>query len=315
MKIFLTSNIPEIGIKLLQKKYDVKVYTKQSPIPRKELIKEVKHCNALIPLLIDKIDKDLIDLMLNCKIIANYAAGYNNIDVHYAKSKGIVVTNTPDVLTDSSADLAIALTLASARRFVEAEKMMRTDQFNGWHPTLLLGMELKNKYFGIIGAGRIGSATANRAASFGCKILYFSNHRNYDLEKRTNAKKVSLNSLLKRSDVVSIHLPLNPKTNKLLNKTRLEMLKKTAILINTARGEIVDEKYLIKMLRSERIFAAGFDVYENEPHVNNELLKLTNAVLLPHIGSATNDARNAMSILAAKNILAVLSGKSPITPV
>jgi len=178
-----------------------------------------------------------------------------------------------------------------------------------------LGMELKNKFFGILGAGRIGTAAAIRAASFGCKILYYSNKRNEGLERKTGAKKVTLNTLLKKSDIVSIHLPLNIKTNQLLSKDKLELLKPASILINTARGEIVDEKHLIKMLRSKKIFAAGFDVYANEPNVNPALFKLKNAVLLPHIGSATNDSRNAMSLLTAKNIDAVLSGKSPITPV
>lgn len=313
--VFITRIIPQTGIDLIEQKYGVKVYTKPNPVPQKILIKEIKHCDALISLLNDKIDKAVIDSMPKCKIIANYAVGYNNIDVNYAKSKGIVVTNTPDVLTDSTADLAIALTLACARRFVEGEEMMRKNKFNGWHPTLLLGVELKNKVFGILGAGRIGEATAVRAHSFGCKIIYFSNNKNLSLEKRTDAKWVKLDTLLKQSDFISIHLPLNSKTNELLNKDKLELLKPSAILINTARGEIVDEKYLIKMLKAKRIFAAGFDVYENEPKINTNLLKLKNVVLLPHLGSATVDAREAMSLLAAKNVDAVLSGKSPITPV
>lgn len=315
MMVFITRIIPQTGIDLIEQKYGVKVYTKPNPVPQKILIKEIKHCDALISLLNDKIDKAVIDSMPKCKIIANYAVGYNNIDVNYAKSKGIVVTNTPDVLTDSTADLAIALTLACARRFVEGEEMMRKNKFNGWHPTLLLGVELKNKVFGILGAGRIGEATAVRAHSFGCKIIYFSNNKNLSPEKRTDAKWVKLDTLLKQSDFISIHLPLNSKTNELLNKDKLELLKPSAILINTARGEIVDEKYLIKMLKAKRIFAAGFDVYENEPKINTNLLKLKNVVLLPHLGSATVDAREAMSLLAAKNVDAVLSGKSPITPV
>lgn len=315
MKVFITSSIPEIGVQLLQKKYIVKVYTKPNPIHWKDLIKEVKHCDALISLLTDKIDKEVIDAMPKCKVIANYAVGYNNIDVNYANSKEIIVTNTPDVLTDSTADLAIALTLACARRFVEGEEMMRENRFKGWHPKLLLGMELKNKFFGIIGAGRIGTAAAIRAASFGCKILYYSNKRNEGLERKTGAKKVTLNTLLKKSDIVSIHLPLNPKTNQLLDKKKLELLKPSSIIINTARGEIIDEAHLIKMLKANRIFSAGFDVYQNEPRVNPALLKLKNVVLLPHLGSATNDARNAMSLLAAKNVDAVLRGKNPITPV
>ncbi len=315
MLVFITRKIPDTGIILLQKKFEVEVYQKPIPIRKKELIRNVKNCHGLISLLTDRIDKEVIDSMPHCKVIANYAVGYNNIDVQYAKSKGIIVTNTPDVLTDSTADLAIALTLACARRFVEGEEMIRTKKFKGWHPTMLLGMELKNKYFGILGAGRIGSAAAIRAASFGCRILYYSNKKNELLERKTAAKKVSLDTLLRNSDIVSIHLPLNSKTYQLINKDKLELLKPTAILINTARGEIVNEQYLIRMLESNRIFSAGFDVYEDEPRINDKLLKLKNVVLLPHLGSATNDARNAMSTLAAKNIDAVLSGKNPITPV
>jgi glyoxylate reductase len=315
MNIFITRCIPETGINFLQKKYNVKVYAKSNPIPREQLIKEVKHCDGIISLLTDKIDRVVIDSMEQCKVIANYAVGYNNIDVNYAKSIGIIVTNTPDVLTDSTADLAIALTLACARRFVEGEEMMRKNKFRGWHPTLLLGVEMKNKVFGILGAGRIGTATAIRAASFGCKILYYSNSRNQYLERKSGAKKVTLNTLLKKSDIVSIHLPLNPKTNQLLDKKKLELIKPSSIIINTARGEIINEAHLIKMLKANRIFSAGFDVYQNEPRINPALLKLKNVVLLPHLGSATNDARNAMSLLVAKNVDAVLSGKSPITPV
>lgn len=315
MVVFVTSKIPEIGIQLLQKKYDVKIYSKPNPIPRKDLIEGIKKCAGLISLLTDNIDKEIIDSMQNCKVIANYAAGYNNIDVVYAKSKGIVVTNTPDVLTDSTADLAMALTLSCARRIVEGEDMMREKKFSGWHPMLLRGIELKDKIFGILGAGRIGTATAIRAAAFGCKIFYYSNHQNAILEQKTGAKKISLNALLKKSNIISIHLPLHVKTNKLLSREKLELLKPSSILINTARGEIVDEKYLVKMLESGRIYAAGFDVYENEPNVNPKLLKLKNAVLLPHLGSATIESRNAMSLLAVKNIDAVLSGRKPITQV
>lgn len=315
MAVFVTSNIPESGIKLLRKKYEVKIYSGKSAVPHSVLIKNVKNCEALISLLTDKIDNKIIDSMKNCKVIANYAVGYNNIDVDYAKSKGIVVTNTPDVLTDSTADLTMALTLACARRFVEGEKMMRQKKFSGWHPMLLRGIELKDKIFGILGAGRIGTATAIRAHAFGCRILYYSNNSNTDLEEKTGAIKTRLETLIKKSDIISIHLPLNVFSNNLLDKDKLNLMKETAIIINTARGEIIDEKHLINMLQTNRVFAAGFDVYRNEPLVNEALLKLKNVVLMPHLGSATVEARNSMSILAAKNVIAVLSGRKPITPV
>ena len=245
----------------------------------------------------------------------NYAVGYNNIDIDYAKSKGIVVTNTPDVLTESTAEITIALTLACSRRLPEGQELMRNNKFKGWGPKLLLGIELSGKYFGIIGAGRIGTAAAIRANAFGTKILYCSNHKNEILESLTGAKKVTLSKLLSSSDIISLHLPLTSKSFHLLKKVNLKLLKPTAILINTARGEIVDEKELIKILRSNKIFAAGFDVYENEPNINPELLKLKNVVLLPHVGSGTFEARNKMAELAAQNVIAVLSGRKPITPV
>jgi glyoxylate reductase len=235
--------------------------------------------------------------------------------VNYAKSKGIIVTNTPNVLTESTAEITLALALACTRRLPEGQEIMINNKFKGWSPKLLLGIELSGKYFGIIGAGRIGTAAAIRAKAFGTKILYCSNHKNEYLESKTGAKKVSLFRLLSLSDVISLHLPLTPKSYHLLNKENLILLKPTAVLINTARGEIIDEKELIKILKSNKIFAAGFDVYENEPNINPDLLKLKNVVLLPHVGSGTFEARNKMAELAAQNVIAVLSGRKALTPV
>lgn len=316
MKIFVTQEIPESGILLLKKKgFEVSVYSNDKPIHRKDFLNQIKDCDGLICLLTEKIDKEVIDKMKKCKVIANYAVGFNNIDVEYAKSKGIVVTNTPDVLTDSTADLTMALVLACARRITESEKFVREKKFKGWKPKLFLGVELRDKYFGILGAGRIGTAVAKRAAAFGCKLIYYSDVKNVWIEKKLMAKRVSLNSILKKSDILSVHLPLNKKTYNLLNEENLPLLKSSAIFVNTARGEIVDEKFLIGMLKENKIFAAGFDVYENEPQINPELFKLKNVILLPHIGSATLEARRNMSLLVAKNVINVLSGKPPITPV
>jgi glyoxylate reductase len=316
MKVFITRQIPQAGLTLLKKNgFDVDIYKEDQAIPRKEFFNKIKDCDALISLLTEKIDKEAIDKMKKCKIIANYAVGFNNIDVNYAKLKGIIVTNTPDVLTDSTADLAMALVLACARKIPEAEKLVRNKKFKGWKPKLFLGMELRGKYFGILGAGRIGYAVAMRAHGFGCKIIYYSDVKNADIEKKFGAKKVLLNSLLKKSDIISIHLPLNKNTYNLLNENNLRLLKKTTILINTARGEIVDENILISLLKENKIFAAGLDVYENEPKLNKEFYILKNVILLPHIGSATIEARDKMSLLAAKNVIAVLGGKKAITPV
>jgi glyoxylate reductase len=315
MKVFITREIPETASDLLKsKKIKVKIYPEEIPIPYKFLKKEVKEVDGVISLLTDKFDDEMINSMSRCKVIANYAVGYDNINVAYANSKGITVTNTPDVLTDSTADLAMTLALACSRRLIEGEEVMRNHKFNGWQPKLLLGVELKGKNFGIIGAGRIGTAVAKRAAGFGVNLLYYDGRDNSEINL-IGGKKVGLDFLLRKSDIISVHLPLTEKTYHLLNKEKLKLMKKTAVFVNTARGEIIEEKELIRILKNGHIFSAGLDVYENEPNVNPELLKLRNVVLIPHLGSATEDARNEMAKLAAENVISVLSGKGAITPV
>lgn len=316
MKVFITRKIPSIAKELLKENgFSVKVFPHDRIISREELIRSATNADGIIALLTEKYDKEMIDQLPKCKIIANYAVGYNNIDIEYAKLKGIIVTNTPNVLTDATAEIAASLILACARRIPEAENFMREKKFKGWEPELLKGVQLSGKTFGIVGAGRIGQATAKRIKGFGCKIIYYNKSKKTDFENELNAKKVSLNKLMADSDFISIHLPLSAKTNYLLNKEKLELMKPQAIIVNTARGEIIDEKYLIKMLKKKRIFSAGFDVYENEPIVNNRLLKLKNVVLLPHIGSATFETRNNMAELVAKNVIGVLNNKKPLTPV
>lgn len=316
MKVFITRELPEIAFQLLRKnKIPFEYFKGDISIPRKLLLKKVGDCDALISLLTEKIDKELIDEMSNCKIIANYAVGYNNIDINYAKKKNIIVTNTPDVLTESTADLTMTLVLNCARRIIEGEKLLRDGKFKGWQPKLLLGTELKNKTFGIIGAGRIGSAVAIRAKSFGTNIIYFDSKYNVSLEKRTGAKKVSIKKLLAESDFISIHLPLNEKTNHFIDKDRLKLMKSSAILINTSRGEIIEETSLIRSLRNKRLKAVGLDVFENEPKINPMLLKFPNVLIIPHLGSATKEARDEMAMLAAKNVINVLKRKPPLTPV
>lgn len=316
MKIFITRKIPSLAKELLIKEgFVVNEYSKNSAIPLNELIENVKESDGIISLLTEKFDRKLIDTLKNCKIIANYAVGFNNIDINYAKRKGIIVTNTPKVLTNATAEIAVSLVLACARKIVESDKFMRGDNFIGWEPKLFQGIQLTGKTIGIIGAGRIGQAAAGMLKGFGCKIIYFNKSKKPKFERELKAKKVSLTKLMRTSDIVSIHVPLNEQTKHLLDKEKLNLLKTSAIIVNTARGEIIDEKYLIKMLKKKRIFAAGFDVYENEPNYNKELLKLGNTVLLPHIGSATYETRNKMAELAAKNVINVLKGKKPITPV
>jgi glyoxylate reductase len=316
MKVFITRKIPKEAVELLrQKKYSVKIFSQDKPVTKEQLLKEAAEADGIISLLTDKFNADVLDQLKKCRVIANYAVGYNNIDISHAKRNNIIVTNTPDILTDATADLAISLLLSCSRRIVESEKFMRKKKFIGWKPELLLGFDLKEKYFGVIGAGRIGTAAAIRAGSFGCRILYYSNSRNEQLEEKTGAVRMGLDSLLKKSDFISIHLPLTDKTYHLLNSENLCLLKPEAILINTARGEIVDEKFLIKILKQKKIFAAGLDVYEGEPAINPYLYKLNNLVMLPHIGSATIETRREMALLCAKNVIAVLSGKKPLTPV
>ena len=316
MNVFITRELPEIAFELLNKnKISFDFYKKDKPIPRKLLLQKVKNCQALITLLTEKIDKEVIDQMPNCKIIANYAVGYNNIDINYAKKKKIIVTNTPDVLTESTADLTMALVLTCARRLIEGENLLRNRKFKGWKPKLLLGTELKDKTFGILGAGRIGTAVARRAKSFGTNIIYVDTNRIAKLEKETGARKVSLKYLLENSDILSVHLPLNNKTYHYLSYERLIQLKRNSILINTTRGEIIDEKSLIKLLKLNRLMAVGLDVFENEPNLNPELLKFSNVLVLPHLGSATIEARDGMAELSVRNVINILKGKPPLSPV
>ncbi len=314
MKVVIPGSIPQAAAGLL-KKEGFKLSILKDESGHEELFNEIADADAVISLINQKFNPYVIEKMNRCKIIANYGVGFNNIDVQYAREKGIIVTNTPEVLTDSTADLAIALMLGCARKIIEAENFVKEGKFHGWRPQLFLGTELKNKIFGVIGAGRIGTAAAIRAHSFGMKIIYYSKKENKHLGKVVKAKKVLLNSLLKKADFISLHLPLTNETYHLLNKKKLNLIRPDAVLINTARGEIVDEKELIELLKQKKISAAGFDVFENEPNLNPDLFKLDNVLLLPHIGSATKEARTNMALLAARNVAAVLKGKKPITPV
>ena len=316
MNVLITRKLPNIVIQLLADN-DIDIIANKSykPLSNLQLIKYGKNVDGIIATLADKFDENTISKLKNCRIIANYAVGFNNINLKAAGKSKIVITNTPDILTDATADLTMALVLGCARNIVNGHDLVIKNKFNGWSPELLLGIELKGKTFGIIGLGRIGSAVAVRAKSFGTKIIYFNRSRNLELEKSINAKKVSLEILLKTSDFISIHLPLSDDTYHLLSKEKLKLMKENVIFINTARGEIVDETELINLLSTKKIFSAGFDVYENEPNIKKELLKLKNVVLLPHIGSATYDARIGMAELAARNVINVLKDKKPFTPV
>ncbi|HLD79945.1 MAG TPA: D-glycerate dehydrogenase [Candidatus Nanoarchaeia archaeon] len=309
-KVFVTRIIPKKGIQLLRRHFLVKVYPKDQAISRKELLKEVKQCDALLSLLTEKIDREVLNANPKLKVVSNYAVGYDNIDVKAATAKGIIVCNTPGVLEDAVAEHTFALMLALSKRIVEADCFVRAGKYKRWEPMLLLGTELKGKIIGIIGLGRIGAGVAERARrGMGVNVLYHDIKRNKDFEEKYQAKYVSLSELLKKSDFVSLHVPLLPSTRHLIGKEELRLMKKTAYLINTSRGPVVDEKALVEALQKKHIAGVGLDVYENEPKLTPGLTKLKNAVLTPHTASATVEARTAMSELAAQNIIDVLKGK------
>lgn len=309
-KIFFTSNLV-INVREYLEDFDVEVYDGVPPIPKEVLKEKVKDVDGLVVLLTDKIDSEILDNAPKLKIVANYAVGYDNIDVAECTRRGIVVTNTPDVLTDATAELAWALVFAVARRVVEAHKFVERRLWKGWSPTLFLGLELKGKTLGVVGAGRIGQAFALKSLGFGMKVVYYSRRQNEVLEKEVSAKRVELDELLKVSDIISLHLPLTPETYHLIGEREFNMMKPNAIFINTARGKIVDEKALIKALKEKRIYGAGLDVFEFEPQVSEELFELDNVVMLPHIGSATVEARTRMAELVIENLKAFFSGRVP----
>ncbi len=310
-KVFITRRIPEIGIKLLKKHFQVKVYSKDKPITRKELIKGVKWCDALFCLLTENIDKKILDVNPNLKIVANYAVGFNNIDIGYAKEKGIPVSNTPGKLISKAvAEHTVSLMFAITKRIVEADRFTRKGKYRGWSPTLMMDLELAGKTLGIVGSGRIGSEVAQRAArGMGMKILYSDIRRNKKFERKYGAKYMPLNDLLKRSDVVTLHVPLLKSTYHLIGSKELKIMKETAFLINTSRGPVIDEKVLVKALKRKEIAGAALDVLEFEPKLSPGLASLDNVVLTPHIASATIEAREEMATLAVNNVIAALKRK------
>jgi glyoxylate reductase len=309
--ILVTRRLPSSVIEKLQAAADVDLYSAEGGIPAAELRARVADKNALMCLLTDTIDRSVIDAGPELKIVANVAVGYNNIDVDYAKSRGVIVTNTPDVLTESVADFTWALILAITRRLAEGERLLRRGAWKGWALDFMLGTELKGKQLGLVGVGRIGRAVAARAEAFGMRVVY-TDQREIDLP---NAALMSLDRVLNTSDIVSLHVPLTPETRHLIDKRALTRMKRSAYLINTARGPVVDEAALAWALQQNLLAGAALDVYENEPAVHPELLQLENVLLVPHMASGTTETRTAMADLAANNVLAVLSGHPPLTPV
>ncbi|PIQ74725.1 MAG: D-glycerate dehydrogenase [Candidatus Portnoybacteria bacterium CG11_big_fil_rev_8_21_14_0_20_44_10] len=317
-KIFVTRQILESGINLLKgKDYEVEISDFDGVLPREQLLGKIKGADAVLALLTDKINAEFFDAAgPQLKIVANYAVGYDNIDLPEAKKRGIIVTNTPDVLTESVAEHAIALMFALAHRIVESDQFMRDGKYAGWAPMLFLGNDMAGKTVGLVGLGRIGSTVAKRLKQgFDMKIMYFDVHRNEDLEKEYGLVYADLETVLRKADFVSIHVPLLPATRHLIGEAQLKMMKKGAYLINTSRGPIVDEKALVEVLKNGVIRGAGLDVYEEEPKMAPGLAELDNVVITPHTASATEETRGAMSELAAKNIIEVLEGREAITPI
>jgi glyoxylate reductase len=287
-------------------------------MPRGEILRRIASCDGLLCLLTDRIDREIIAAAPKLKIIANYAVGYDNIDTEAARARGIIVTNTPGVLTEATADLAWTLLMSAARLVPAGDRLVRSGQWQGWDPGLLLGSSVFGQTLGIVGAGRIGTAVALRAQGFKMPIVYTSRSRNPQLEAELGARRVELNELLTSADFVSLHLPLTEATRHLIGPRELDLMKPGAVLINTARGPIVDEAALAAGLQSGRLGAAGLDVFEQEPAVHPALLELENVVLLPHLGSATRATRSRMAAIAAQNLLAWIEGATPpnsvITP-
>ncbi len=311
--VLITRQIPEEGVKMLRNVcQSVEINPHDRPLTYDELLKSAKGRDAILTMLSDRIDARLMLEAANLKIVANYAVGYDNIDVRAATAKGVVVTNTPGVLTDSTADMAWALLFSVTRRIVEGDKLTRAGKFAGWAPMMLLGGDLMGKTLGIIGAGRIGSAMAMRSRGWCMKVLYTTqNRRNGVLEEMLGARRVDLETLLRESDFISLHTPLSEKTRHLIGAKELSLMKRTAYLINTGRGAVIDEEALVHALRNKGIKGAGLDVYEEEPKLKPGLAELDNVVLAPHLGSATVETRTKMSLMAAENIIAVLHKKKP----
>jgi len=313
-KVLITRNFFNEAIDLIKTVAQVEVYpSEEDPIPRETLLDKVQDIDGLLPMLTDRIDEELFDRSRNLKVVSNYAVGYNNIDVDEATKRNIMITNTPDVLTDTTADCAFLLLMAISRRLVEVDNYVRDGKWvKAWGPKMLLGSDITGKTLGIIGLGRIGKAMIPRAQGFKMKVLYHDTSRDIKKEKELKIEYRSLDNILAESDYISLHVPLTDGTHQMINESRLKKMKKTAFLINTSRGPVIDEAALIKALKEKWIAGAGLDVHDKEPiQLDNPLLKLDNVILTPHIGSATIETRLAMAMKAATNLTKALKGEKP----
>ena len=313
-KVLVTREIPDAGLRPLET-FDLTVLS-EAPPERDDLLEAAQGAVGVLANVTEKIDAEFMDAAgESLKVVANMAVGYDNVDVEAANERGIVVTNTPGVLDETTADTAFMLLLAAARRLGESERTLRAGDWHWWGPKLFVGVDVWGKKLGIVGMGRIGQAVARRGRGFGMEIVYHNRSRKEEAENELGARYTDLEDLLETADFVSIHTPLTEETRHLIGADELDKMKTTAVLVNSSRGLVVDEEALADALASGSIFAAGLDVYENEPKVHPKLLELENVVLAPHIGSGSDETRNKMAVLAAENVVAVLSGDEPKTPV
>ena len=312
-KVYITRMLPERGLKMIKEHFEAEIWPEYAPPPKETIIKKVANVDALVSLLSDKIDAEVFNAAPKLKIVSQIAVGFDNIDLKEATSRGIYVTNTPEVLTDTTADFAWALLMALARRVVEADKYVRTGQWKvAWHPEMLQGRDVYGATIGIIGAGRIGFGVAQRATGFKMKILFYDVIPRPEIEKEFGAKRVDLDTLLRESDFVSVHVPLMKETVHLINQERLRLMKKTAYVINNSRGPVVDEKALYDALKGGKIAGAGLDVFEQEPlRIDSPLLKLNNVILAPHISSSSYETRSRMAEMVAENLIAYFEKRTP----
>jgi glyoxylate reductase len=310
-KVYITRELPKKALDMISAECEMEVNPHDRVLTREELERAVQGIDGLLCLLTDRIDAELLDFNPDLKVIANYAVGFNNIDVKACTERGIPVSNTPGVLTDTTADFAWTLLMATARRLVEADRFTRAGKYEGWGPMMFLGGDIYGQTLGVIGMGRIGQAFAKRACGFDMKVIYYDAfHLTPEKEKELNIEYRELDDLLKEADFVSIHVPLIPETRHLIGERELKMMKETAYLINTARGPIIDEKALVEALKNKEIAGAGLDVYENEPELAPGLVELENVILAPHIASASIETRTKMAVMAAENLLAGLKGET-----
>lgn len=311
MKVYITRKIPEAGLRALRSRFDVEVNPHDRPLTRQELLEKVADADGVVSLLTDRIDAGVFDAAPRCRGFANYAVGFDNMDIPEASRRKIPLSNTPEVLTNATAEMAWALLFAAARRVVESDAVMRSGAWQGWGPLQFIGQEVTGATLGVVGAGRIGRAFAHKSKGFEMKVLYADEYRSEEMERELGAERVPLDELLARADFVSLHVPLMPATRHLIDEGALRSMKRTAVLINTSRGPVVDEAALVRALREGWIAAAGIDVYEHEPRAAEGLAELKNVVTTPHTASATTTSRDGMALRAANNLIAMLEGKKP----